>query len=144
MVASPTASFGLPETLRGLYAGAGGLPRLIRNCGLQISSELALTGRLISAEEAKRFHLVNQISQSTETVVDEAVEIATKLANISPDAIIATRAALREAWETGSVERAFQLTDERLKERLYSGANAREGLEAFAEKRPPIWEPSKL
>lgn len=143
-MASPTAKFGLPETLRGLYAGAGGLPRLIRSCGLQVSSELALTGRHMSAQEAQSLNLVNYISQTADSVVDEAVQVATRLANTSPDAIIVTRAALREAWETSSVERAFQLTDERYKDILYSGRNAREGLLAFAEKRSPKWVPSKL
>jgi enoyl-CoA hydratase/carnithine racemase len=41
VVASPTASFGLPEATVGLYAAAGGLPRIVRNVGLQIASEVA-------------------------------------------------------------------------------------------------------
>ncbi|GAB7349142.1 hypothetical protein MBLNU459_g8084t1 [Dothideomycetes sp. NU459] len=144
VVASPNATFQLPEALRGIYAGAGGLPRLIRNVGLQISSELAMTGRRLSAEEARQFHLINKISQSQETVVDEAVQAASQIANISPDAIIVTRAALREAWETASIERAYQLTDDRFRKQLHEGDNAKEGLNAFAEKRQPKWRPSKL
>jgi len=45
VVASPTAAFGLPEATVGLYAAAGGLPRIVRNAGLQIASEVAMTGR---------------------------------------------------------------------------------------------------
>lgn len=144
VIASPTAKFGLPEALRGIYAGAGGLPRLIRNCGLHIASEIAMTGRQLTAEEAVKYHLANKVSRSQDTVVDEAVEMASKMANISPDAIIVTRAALREAWETASVERAFELTDQRFKRALMSGENSKEGLAAFAEKRAPRWKPSKL
>jgi hypothetical protein len=55
-----------------------------------------------------------------------------------------TRAALKEAWEHGSVERATQLTIERFNDPLQSGENALEGLKAFAEKRKPHWKPSKL
>lgn len=53
MIASPKASFGLPEVTVGLYAAAGGLPRIIRNVGLQIASELAMTGRRLSAKEVR-------------------------------------------------------------------------------------------
>lgn len=144
VVASPTATFGLPEALRGIYAAAGGLPRLIRNVGLPIASEIAMTGRFLSAQEALQYQLINKVSKSRETVVDEAIELASKCANISPDAIIVTRTALREAWETGSVERAFQLTHDRLSEKLTTGENAKEGLSAFAQKRKPNWQPSKL
>jgi enoyl-CoA hydratase/carnithine racemase len=42
VVAAPHATFGLPEALRGIFAGAGGPPRLVRNVGLPIASEMAL------------------------------------------------------------------------------------------------------
>lgn len=144
VVAAPNATFQLPEALRGIYAGAGGLPRLIRIVGLPIASELALTSRRLSAEEAQRFNLINKISKSQDTVVDEAVQLASKVASISPDAIIVTRAGLREAWETASVERAYQITDEKYRKLLHEGDNAKEGLKAFAEKREPKWQSSKL
>lgn len=53
VVASPKASFGLPEVTVGLYAAAGGLPRIVRNCGLQIASEVAMTGRRLSPQEVR-------------------------------------------------------------------------------------------
>lgn len=144
VVAAPEATFGLPEALRGIYAGAGGLPRLIRNVGLPIASEIALTGRTLTAPEALQYQLINKISKSRSSVVGEAIELAKKISNLSPDAVIVTRLALREAWETGSVERAYQLTNDRLAEKLTTGENAREGLMAFAQKRKPNWVPSKL
>ncbi|KAF1966997.1 ClpP/crotonase [Bimuria novae-zelandiae CBS 107.79] len=144
VVASPTATFGLPEALRGIFAAAGGPPRLVRNIGLPLASEMALTGRPITAQRAKELNLVNRISPSQETVLDEALKLANDIAAISPDAAIVTRAALREAWEHGSVERATQLVIERYERDLNSGENALEGLKAFAEKRKPEWWPSKL
>jgi enoyl-CoA hydratase/carnithine racemase len=144
VVASPTATFGLPEALRGIYAGAGGPARLVRIVGIPIASEIALTGIPITAQRAKELNLVNRISPSQETVVDEAIKLANAIAHISPDAAIVTRAGLKESWETGSVERATQLTLERFNEVLNSGENALEGLRAFAEKRKPSWKPSKL
>jgi len=144
VVASPNAKFGLPEALRGIFANAGGLPRLVRNVGLPIASEIALSGRTLSAREAFDLRLANKVSQTPESVVREAIELATKVADISPDAIIVTRAGLKEAWETASVERATELTNERYSPGLMVGQNAKEGLSAFAEKRKPKWVASKL
>ena len=144
VVAAPHATFGLPEALRGIFAGAGGPPRLVRNVGLPIASEMAMTGKPITAQRAKELNLVNRISSSKENVVEEALKLANDIAAISPDAAIVTRAALREAWETGSVERATQLVIDRYNHGLNSSENALEGLKAFAEKRKPNWRPSKL
>ena len=143
-VASPTATFGLPEALRGIYAGAGGLPRLTRTVGLPLASEIAMTGRVLSAAEALRLNLINAVSSSPQTLLEEAVKLAQKVADISPDAIIVTRAGIRETWETASVERGFQLVHERLSRGLMEGENSKEGLTAFREKRKPVWKASKL
>jgi len=144
IIASPTAEFGLPEVKVGIYAGGGGLPRLVRNCGLQIGSEIALTGRRISAEEAAKFHLINGVSRTVQSLVSEAVEIASAIAANSPDSIIATRAGLRQAWNTGNVEAAAFITNEEFSEAVLGGDNHREGLEAFTHKRKPIWKASRL
>jgi len=144
IVAAPTASFGLPEATVGIYAAAGGLPRIVRNCGMQIASEIAMTGRRLSAKEAMDFHLINKISKTQDSVIGEAVELAEKVANLSPDAMIVTRHGLREAWETGSVERATQRTSERYDQALIEGENSRIGVEAFARKEKPKWLPSKI
>lgn len=144
VVASPKASFGLPEASRGIYAAAGGLPRVMRNCGLQVASEIALTGRKLSAEEAKSFNLINRISKTPESLIEEAIGLAKQIASISPDAILVTRQGLREAWETASVERATQITADRWTEKLMGSENTRIGLAAFAAKKQPKWVPSKL
>lgn len=144
VVAAPGATFGLPEALRGIFAGAGGPPRLVRIVGLPVASEMALTGKSITAQRAKELNLVNRISPSQDTVVDEALQLANEIAQISPDAAIVTRAALKEALETASVERATQLVIERFNEPLNASENALEGLNAFAQKRKPNWKPSKL
>ena len=144
IVASPRATFGLPEASRGLYAAAGGLSRLVRLVGLPVASEIAMAGRKLTAEEALRYNVINRVSKTHETVVDEAVELATAIGENSPDAIIVTRHGLREALETGSVERASQLTAERFGRSLVEGDNIKIGLMAFAQKKKPQWQPSKL
>jgi len=144
VVASPSASFGLPEVTVGLYAGAGGLPRIARIAGLQIASEVALTGRRLTPQEALKYQFINRISSSPETVITEAVEIAQRIASLNPDAVIITKAGIREAWETGSVEEAFRRTGERYDRALAESENMMIGLEAFAGKKKPNWVPSKL
>jgi enoyl-CoA hydratase/carnithine racemase len=109
-----------------------------------MASELALTWRRVTAQEAKELQLINRIAASPEAVLPEAIAIATKIASLSPDAVIVTRAGLREAWETGSVERASQLTADRYSRALMAGDNMRIGLTAFAEKKAPKWVASRL
>ncbi|KAH8704744.1 putative carnitinyl-CoA dehydratase [Talaromyces proteolyticus] len=144
VVASPTATFGLPEAQVGLYAAAGGLARITRIAGLQIASEVAMANRKLTAEEAQRYLLANKISKTPESVVDEAVELARKISNLSPDAIIVTRHGIREAWETPSVEGATIRTQQEYMEKLTEGENFGIGVHAFANKTKPKWVPSKL
>ena len=144
IIASPRAIFGLPEAQRGLYAAAGGLSRLVRRVGLSIASDIALSGRTLSAEEAVRYGVANRMSKTSESLLQEAVELAEAVANVSPDAAVVTRHGLREALEEGSVERASQNTENRFGEGLRRGENLRRGLAAFAAKRKPEWVPSKL
>lgn len=120
------------------------MPRLVRNLGMQAASDIALTGRRLSAKEALEMHLIQGIAKSPDSVLDETMEKAKQIAAISPDGIIVTRAALREAWETGSVERAFQITHENYFDPLMKSENSAEGLSAFREKRKPKWRGSKL
>lgn len=144
VIASPTAKFGLPEVNVGLFAGAGGLSRIARSAGLQVASEVALTGRHLTPEEAKQWGLINRIAASQDSVVPEAIEVAKVIANRSPDGVIVSRAGVRQAFETGSMERASQITDQQYWQALREGENIKIGLKAFAEKKEPRWVPSKL
>jgi len=144
IVASPQATFGLPEAMRGLYAGAGGLSRLVRLAGITVASEVAMAGRFLSAQEAAQYLVANKVSKTHESLIPEAVELAAKVASLSPDSIIVTRHGLRQAWENGSVERASQETELRYGSALREGENLGIGLRAFADKKQPAWIPSKL
>ncbi|CAH0054924.1 unnamed protein product [Clonostachys solani] len=143
VIASPTATFGLTEVKRGLYAAAGGLPRLVRVLGMQLASELALTGKTLTAEELRHFGFL-RVAQSQDSLLEEAIQTAQDIASQSPDAVIVTRAALRDSWETASVERSSQLIEQRYKKALLEGKNLKIGLEAFARKEKPNWVPSQL
>ncbi|KAH7014300.1 enoyl-CoA hydratase [Microdochium trichocladiopsis] len=143
VIASPTATFALPEAQRGLWAAAGGLPRVVRIFGMQLATDLALTGRILTAKEVEHFGFA-RVSSSPESLIPEALELAGRIAEMSPDAVIVSRAGLRQAWETASVERATQVIDERFARALLTGENFRIGIKAFAEKKKPEWVPSKM
>lgn len=143
VVAAEDAYFGLPEVKRGISPIGGALPRLIRTIGLQRASEFALTGRNASAQEMYQWGIVNKVVPK-DKVVEEAVRYAEMIARNSPDAIICTRAGLRQGWETASVEGAVELTLEKEFAELQKGENILEGLKAFTEKREPKWKGSRL
>jgi enoyl-CoA hydratase/carnithine racemase len=144
VVASPQAQFGLPEVAVGLYAAAGGLPRLMRIVGLQLASEIAMTGRKLTAQEALQYQLVNRVTETSQSVVDECLQLAAQIASFSPDGIIVTRQGLREAWESPSVEHATTRTRHEYVNRLVAGDNFKIGVESFAKKTKPKWVPSHL
>lgn len=143
VIASPHASFSLPEVRRGIVAGAGGIPRLVKNFGMQLASDIALTGRAVSPEELKHYGFL-RISSTPESLMGEALDIAKNIASHSPDAILVTRAGLREAWKTANVDECAQIISKRYEKALMEGENAQIGLKAFAEKREPKWVASKL
>lgn len=143
-IASPTATFSLPEASRGIYAAAGGLPRLVHTVGLPLATEIALTGRILTAPEALEYKLINRISKTPESLIEEAIEFAKMIEEISPDAVIVSRAGLRQAYKTADVEAATREIEEVYNEKLQAGENRVEGLMAFKEKRKPVWVPSKL
>lgn len=100
----------------------------MRLAGLQVGSEIALTGLPISAEQGKAWLFVNRISKTHESLLDETLKLAEEIAQLSPDAIIVTKAGLREAWEVGNVDLASSNTTEKYAEKLFTGENAVEGI----------------
>jgi enoyl-CoA hydratase/carnithine racemase len=143
VLASPNANFRLPDVMRGTAAIEGSFARMYASFGMQRAMLLALTAYMLKAEEAKSWGLVQKIVPNDE-LVGEAVKMASLIAGMSPDSVIVSRAGIRQAMETASVERATQLNAEMFAERLMYGDNVKEGLSAFQERRAPKWVPSKL
>lgn len=143
VVAADTAELALPEVKRGLAPIGGCMPRLIRTIGLQRASELVMTGRPLSAQEAMSWGLVNKVVP-VQDVVPHAIQYASTIAAHSPDAIICARAGIRESWYQADVEDAVQKTLDEEFAALQKGENMLEGLQAFVERRSPRWKGSKL
>jgi crotonobetainyl-CoA hydratase len=140
VVAADTASFGLPEVRRGIFAGAGGLFRLPAQIPKKVAMEMILTGEPITAQRALELGLVNRLVPQDQ-VVTAALDLAGKITANAPLAVQASKRvangmrdgrvpAEAEAWELSLGEaRALRQT-----------ADAAEGPRAFAEKRTPNWE----
>jgi enoyl-CoA hydratase len=125
--ASSRARLGQPEIDLGIVPGWGGTQRLARVCGLGVAKELILTGRMIDAEEALRIGLVNAIA---DPVLDHALAVARKLAEKSPGALRVAKRLLN--LSPGALDREAEEFGD-----LFASEDAKEGLAAFAEKRPP-------
>ena len=153
VIASSRAVFGLPEVKRGVVALAGALPRLVRTVGKQRAMEMALTGRMVSAVEAERWGLVNEVVEigkdlseddGCATLVKRAVAVAGVIAENSPDAVLVSREGIKLGWEGIGADEATTMLNDTWVKRLYEGENIKEGLLAFVEKRKPVWKDSKL
>lgn len=142
VLASSAAVFCLPEVKRGIVPVAGCLPRLTRTLGLQRTMDLVLTGRTVPARTLYECGLVTQLVDGD--VAQAALEVAKVMCQNSPDALIVGRMGVRMAWDAGSVEDTVTELAEKWYPRLVSGANFKEGIQAFVEKRPTKWVDSKL
>ena len=83
-VGDTTAFFGLPEGQRGIFVGGGGTVRIQRVIGYTVMADLMLTGRLLSAEEGLREHIVTYVTPAGEALA-KAKELAAKIAQNAPD-----------------------------------------------------------
>ena len=132
--ASPRAKLGQPEINLGIIPGWGGTQRLARLCGLGFAKELILTGRLVEADEALTRGLVDAVH---DPVLDKARETARLLATKSPLALAAAKRALNHALQgdhVANLEREYTEFGG-----LFASEDAREGLNAFVEKRDPTF-----
>ena len=137
VVAGRGASFGLPEVLRGVYAGAGGAFRLPLAIPRAIAFEMLTTGLPIDASRAYELGLVNRVVE-TDEVLNAAVQLAESVARAAPLAVVATLGLARVANQKSEQE-LWQLSDE-LGARLQQTEDFWEGPRAFAEKRTPLWK----
>jgi enoyl-CoA hydratase len=134
IVASETAQFGQPETNLGVLPGAGGTQRLTRAVGKAKAMDVVLTGRFLTAREAEAAGLVARVV-AREAWLTEAKGVARAIAAKSPVGVRLAKEAVDQAFESSlragleAERKAFHLA--------LSSDDAREGMKAFLEKRPP-------
>lgn len=136
IVAARHARFGLPETKRGLVAGAGGLLRLPKTLPYRLAMEMALTGEPIGAEAAREHGLVNVLVEPGGALA-AARELATRIADNGPLAVRATKQIVAMSVDYASTD-GFAAQSP-LVEKVLTSRDALEGARAFAERRSPVW-----
>jgi crotonobetainyl-CoA hydratase len=140
VVACQSATFGLPEVKVGLFAAAGGVFRIVHQLPRKIALEMVLTGEPISAAEAAKWGLINQVVPDG-TVLEAALALAER---VTVNAPLSVQASKRIAYgaDDGVIpdeEPGWARTQREFGVVLKS-EDAKEGPLAFAEKRPPVWK----
>src|ERR1700690_2060199 len=102
-IASDTAQFGQPEVKLGLVPGGGGTQRLPRLVGKSRALQIILSGETITAQEAYRIGLVNEIVPAT-SLIERAEAILTKIASNAPIAVRLALEAANKGMETSQSE----------------------------------------
>ncbi len=138
IVASESAVFGLPETQIGLTPGAGGTLLLSRRVGQSVAMEMILAGRTLDAGEAEQWGLVARVAP-VDDYLDVAMGVAEEIASRSTVAQRLARESVRHALGLDEL-RALTLAERRGFAMAFESEDGKEGVKAFLEKRPPIWE----
>jgi enoyl-CoA hydratase len=133
-VAGESAQFGVAEVRRGLFPLGGSTVRLSRQIPYTVAAEMLLTGRFVSAEEAKAVGLIGHVVPDGQAL-DKARSIADDIAANGPLAVQAVLKSLRATREMPErVGLAYELE---IGQPIFATEDAMEGPRAFAEKRPP-------
>ncbi|RMH19186.1 MAG: crotonase [Acidobacteria bacterium] len=135
-IAAETARFGQPEINLGLIPGGGGTQRLPRLIGLGQTMKLVLSGDMISAQEAHRIGLVDDVVPAAE-LRRKTLELASKIAAKSPLTLRIAKEAVRASWRMAIEEGVRYERD--LFCLCFSTEDKKEGVKAFLEKRKPAW-----
>ena len=137
IVAAENARFGQPEVTIGVIPGAGGTQRLTRAVGKALAMEMVINNRTLSAVEALQYGLINRVVP-TELYLDEALALATEVAERAPLAVRMGKEAVNKAFELSLAEgleaerRAFYM--------LFATEDQKEGMRAFVDKRKAEWK----
>jgi enoyl-CoA hydratase len=132
ILAADTAKFGQPEINLGVIPGSGGTQRLTRQVGKSKAMDMILTARMMDAAEAERASLVSRVFPAA-TLVEEAIKIAERIANLSPVAVAMAKQAVNRSYETSLSEGV--LHERALFLSMFGTPDQREGMSAFIEKR---------
>lgn len=132
IIAAENAKFGQPEIKLGVIPGAGGTQRLPRAVGKAKAMDMALTGRMMDANEAERAGLVSRIVP-LEKLMEESLAAALMIAGYSQIAVMAAKESINRAYE-GTLSDGVMF-ERRMFHALFATQDQKEGMAAFVEKR---------
>jgi enoyl-CoA hydratase/carnithine racemase len=137
-IAADVAQFALPEPLVGLAAlGGGVLQRLPRQMAMKDAMWLVLTAQRVSAAEAVRLRLVNEVVPRSE-LMSRARAVAAQLLRCAPLALQASKQVMLQSLAHADLADALRARYDAA-ERMLASEDAVEGPTAFAQKRTPVW-----
>jgi enoyl-CoA hydratase len=137
IVAARGAKMGIPEAKRSLVAAGGALLRLPQRMPYHVVMELALTGDPLLAERFHELGLVNRLAEPG-SAVEDALELAARLAGNGPLALAASKRILQEQFDWSSAD--MWEKQSAIVGPVFVSEDAREGSSAFKEKRQPVWK----
>ncbi len=132
-IASSKARFGQPEILLGIIPGGGGTQRLARLVGPSVAKDLVFTGRQVSADEALRIGLVNEVVDP-EQLDGRTAELASSLAAGAPNALRLAKAAIDGGLEM-SLDEGLRHEQDRFVD-VFATRDATVGVASFLESGP--------
>jgi enoyl-CoA hydratase len=133
-----SGKLGLPEINLGVLPGTGGTQRLARRVGKTISIDLMITGRLIDFEEGQRLGIINYIYEGDNASFAEQIHNYAKEftpPNKAAKAAGRIKRSVQSGWEV-PFESGLAIERE-LQQQLFESPDAKEGLDAYVNKRKP-------
>ena len=137
IIAADNARFGQPEIKLGIIPGAGGTQHLPRAIGKAKAMDLALTGRMMDAQEAERAGLVSRVV-ALDKLMDEALSAALCICDYSQMAVMSAKESINRAFESSLSDGV--MFERRMFHALFATEDQKEGMDAFVNKRKPVFK----
>ena len=136
IIAAESAKFGQPEIKLGTVPGAGGTQRLPRAVGKAKAMDMVLTGRTMDAVEAERAGLVSRVVPD-DKLLAEALAAGELICALGGPSVVLAKACVNRAFETGLADGVSH--ERHVFYSLFGTADQLEGMQAFIEKRSPVF-----
>ncbi len=137
IIAADTARFGQPEIKLGIIPGAGGTQRLPRAVGKAKAMDMALTGRMMDASEAERAGLVSRVVPA-DKLLDEALSAASLICALGAPSVMLAKDCVNRAFESSLTDGVAY--ERRVFHSLFATEDQKEGMDAFVNKRKPVFK----
>jgi enoyl-CoA hydratase len=137
IIAAENAKFGQPEIKLGIIPGAGGTQRLPRAVGKSKAMDMALTARMMDAQEAERAGLVSRVVP-TDKLMEETLGAALMICGLGRLAVMAAKESVNRAFESGLSDGV--MFERRLFHSMFATEDQKEGMDAFLNKRAPVFQ----
>jgi enoyl-CoA hydratase len=137
LIAGEKAEFGQPEIIIGTIPGAAGTQRLTKAVGKSKAMDMILTARMMSAQEAEQCGLVSRVVPLDKLMI-ETIEAALTICAYPRLAVLAAKESVQRSFESNLSDGVMY--ERRLFHSLFSTYDQKEGMDAFVNKRSPLFK----